>query len=97
MRLKKDLVQLVKTDYVPLQTDKEGLLRGGFGAVMMAELVVEGKGSNNKFCVKINVGKCSVTNNCNCPVVPTPQPTPSATPTPSVSPSATPALSFPLF
>lgn len=33
MKLKKDLLSLVKTDYVPLQADKEGLLRGGFGTM----------------------------------------------------------------
>lgn len=34
MKLKKDLAMLVKTDFVPLQTDKEGSLRGGFGTMI---------------------------------------------------------------
>lgn len=33
MKLKKNLVQLVQSDYTPLQTSAEGLLRGGFGSV----------------------------------------------------------------
>lgn len=33
MRLKKDLTQMVVSDYVPLDTTQEGVLRGGFGSV----------------------------------------------------------------
>jgi hypothetical protein len=80
MRLKKDLTQLVQSDYVPLSTTQEGFLRGGFGS--LPQISAKGiKGSNilckNPQCK--NDG-CSVSNNCDC-LTPTPTAEPTATPT----------------
>ena len=64
MRLKKNLSQLVESNFTPLSTDKEGLLRGGFGALKIdairaAELEVNIDCKNPK-CTN---GEC---NNPNC-------------------------------
>lgn len=68
MKLKKDLVQLVHSDYVPLRTDQEGQLRGGFGSV---DVYIQAES------LTINVPNCSCNKVCNtC----TPTTSPSATP-----------------
>lgn len=39
MKVKRNLVQLVQSDYTPLQTSAEGLLRGGFGSIAVGKAI----------------------------------------------------------
>lgn len=64
MRLKKDLVQLVQSNYVPLHEEYEGRLRGGFGLI-----AVENAAQGVKFNIVCKNPECK--NNCDC----TPSPT----------------------
>lgn len=84
MRLKKNLIQLVESDYTPLQANQEGLLRGGFGAMAIV--------TANSVDVKANVicknpecknGVCEnpqCSNNCTINNCATPSPSPSPSP-----------------
>ena len=94
MKLKKSLVQLVESDYTPLKTDKEGKLRGGFGAVTIGTLREDSADTTN-ICNVCNVfcgnRKCSnpycSNDNCkdaNCEIVPTASPKPSVDNTKSI-------------
>ena len=40
MKVKRNLVQLVQSDYTPLQTSAEGLLRGGFGSIAVGKAII---------------------------------------------------------
>lgn len=88
MRIKRNLVQLVQSDYTPLQTSAEGLLRGGFGSVVV--------GRANAFDFTLNTcknrecknGECAnpeCSNQCTInycgPTTPTAAPSGSPTPT----------------
>ena len=68
MRLKKNLSQLVESNFTPLSTNEEGLLRGGFGAMTFSEARIDA-GANYGLC--FNTGSCNdgCKNNCNesCP------------------------------
>ena len=74
MRLKKNLSQLVESNFTPLSTDKEGLLRGGFGALKI-DAINAAKLEANGFCrnPKCTNGECdnpNCSNNCTinyCP------------------------------
>lgn len=86
MRLKKNLTQLVESDYTPLKTNQEGLLRGGFGAMtVVAANSVDVKANGicrNPVCKNGVCENPQCSNNCtinNC-----------ATPSPSSSPSPEP-------
>ena len=64
MRLKKNLSQLVESNFTPLCTDKEGLLRGGFGAMTFDAAAHVAARSNYLFCNNDNCNDgCS--NDCN--------------------------------
>lgn len=69
MKLKKNLVQLVETDYAPLQTDKEGRLFGGFGSMTGSN------GTNSTTTPSINGFIC--VNASKCLTDPDPSATPS--------------------
>lgn len=57
MKLNKSISELVKTNYVPVEEAKEGLLRGGFGEISAGELGMPEK-SINVICKN---------DNCPCP------------------------------
>jgi hypothetical protein len=74
MKLNKSISELVKTNYVPVEEAKEGLLRGGFG-----EISTGGGFSTGSY------DECTNTN-CPCPPPETTTTTPKPTTTPSPGP-----------
>ena len=97
MKLKKDLAMLVKTDFVPLQADKEGSLRGGFGTMITS--VVDVKPKVNVPCKNYTCknGECAnpscanqcanptCANHCTINYCATPSPTTSPSPSPATA------------
>lgn len=87
MRLKKNLIQLVESDYTPIERNQEGLLRGGFGAM---SVIANSTNLNVNFCKNPTCtnGECenpscvNVCTNNGCQV---PSPSPSASPVPTQS------------
>ena len=84
MRIKKNLIQLVESNYTPLQTTQEGLLRGGFGAMtavvnslnINANIIKNPTCKNGEYPNPECTITCTVINYC-----------PSTSPSPSPSPS----------
>ena len=84
MRIKKNLIQLVESNYTPLQTNQEGLLRGGFGAMtavvnslnIHANIIKNPTCKNGEYPNPECTITCTVINYC-----------PSTSPSPSPSPS----------
>ncbi len=92
MRLKKNLIQLVESDYTPLQTNQEGLLLGGFGT--MTVVAPNSIDINANLCKNGNCPNPICSNQCtinNCTVATT---SPTTSPSPSPSPSPANACSF---
>ena len=90
MKLKKNLVQLVQSDYTPLQTSAEGLLRGGFGSVVvgtasMGDLNIAC--NKNPQCKNTQCANPQCSNQCtiNYCGPTTPTAAPSGLPTPTVT------------
>ncbi len=93
MRLKKNLAQMVESDYVPLTTTQEGNLQGGFGSISLSSagdisgnnVVCTNPTCRNKNCVNPSCtnGECPnpiCVNECtinNCDGV-KPSPTPTS-------------------
>lgn len=69
MRLKKNLSQMVESDYTPLSTTEEGALLGGFGTIVLHS--VGDISGNNLLCKnpKCTNGECPNPNctNAECP------------------------------
>ena len=78
MKLNKSISELVKTNYVPGEEAKEGLLRGGFGEIGGT------KGQSNGWLDKCDT--CDTNTNCPCPPPETTTTTPKPTTTPSPGP-----------
>lgn len=100
MKLKKDLAMLVKTDFVPLQADKEGSLRGGFGTMITGAsnsiLGFNAYCSNkNPTCTNDGCKNPSCANQCTINYCSTSSPT--TAPSPSTSPSPTTASAVSAF
>lgn len=88
MKLKKNLVQLVQSDYTPLQTSAEGLLRGGFGSVVVGKAIIGDFKANICKNPECRNGECDnpmCSNQCTInycgPTTPTAAPSGSPTPT----------------
>lgn len=89
MKLKKNLVQLVQSDYTPLQTSAEGLLRGGFGSVAIGRAAIGDITVNacrrNPHCKNGECANPECSNQCTInycgPTTPTAAPSGSPTPT----------------
>lgn len=87
MKLKKNLVQLVQSDYTPLQTSAEGLLRGGFGSVTIGvgfgDITLNA--CRNRECKNGECANPECSNQCTInycgPTTPTAAPSGSPTPT----------------
>ena len=87
MRIKKNLIQLVESNYTPLQTNQEGLLRGGFGAMTAVA---------NSININANICKNPTCKNGECPnpecsnactvinYCPSTSPSPSPSPSPAM-------------
>jgi len=90
MRLKKNLSEMVKTDYVPLTTTQEGNLQGGFGSIALSPLG-EISGNNVGLCSGRNpqcINDCpnpSCQNQCSINYCIAPEPSPSPKPTTSTA------------
>lgn len=90
MKLKKNLVQLVQSDYSPLQTSAEGLLRGGFGSVVVGIATTSSLDVNickNPTCKNGECANPQCSNQCtiNYCSPTTPTAAPSGSPTPTVT------------
>lgn len=93
MKLKKNLVQLVQSDYTPLQTSAEGLLRGGFGSVSIGvgfgDITLNACRRNPKCkngeCTNPECSNQCTINYCGPTTPTTPTIGPSASPTPTVT------------
>lgn len=59
MKIEKSISELVKTNYVPVEESKEGLLRGGFGEIS------EGTKADGGYIAGLDNCQCGG-NNCNC-------------------------------
>jgi hypothetical protein len=95
MRIKKDLIQLMEADYVPLQTSQEGLLKGGYGSIWDV-LLGRGDIKANAYCPTKTTNQCTM-NSCAPSASPTSaQTSPSTSPNPSTSPKPT-FASAPMF
>jgi hypothetical protein len=93
MKVKRNLVQLVQSDYTPLQTSAEGLLRGGFGSIAVGKAIIGDINANICRNPKCTNGECTnpeCSNQCTInycgPTTPTtPTIGPSVSPTPTVT------------
>lgn len=90
MKLKKNLVQLVQSDYTPLQTSAEGLLRGGFGSVAIGRAAfgdITLNACKNRECKNGECDNPMCSNQCtiNSCGPTTPTAAPSGSPTPTVT------------
>lgn len=65
MKIEKSISELVKTNYVPVEESKEGLLRGGFGEIFTESNDV--RVLNNCTCNGNNCLCKGGKDNCNCP------------------------------
>lgn len=79
MKVKRNLVQLVQSDYTPLQTSAEGLLRGGFGSIAVGKAIIgdinanicrnpkctNGECTNPECSNQCTINYCGPTNNTN--------------------------------
>ena len=88
MKVKRNLVQLVQSDYTPLQTSAEGLLRGGFGLIAVGKAVIGDINANICRNPKCKNGECTnpeCSNQCTInycgPTTPTAAPSGSPTST----------------
>lgn len=80
MKIKRNLVQLVQSDYTPLQTSAEGLLRGGFGSVTIGSALSSKINANickNPNCTNPDCSNQCTINYCS-PTTPSASPSPSA-------------------
>lgn len=94
MKVKRNLVQLVQSDYTPLQTSAEGLLRGGFGSIAVSKAIFGDINANICRNPKCTNGECTnpeCSNQCTINYCGPTTPTTPTTPTigPSVSPTPT--------
>lgn len=90
MKVKRNLVQLVQSDYTPLQTSAEGLLRGGFGSIAVGKAIIGDINANICRNPKCTNGECTnpeCSNQCTINYCGPTTPTigPSASPTPTVT------------
>ena len=87
MRLKKNLIQLVESDYTPIERNQEGLLRGGFGAmsVIANSINLNANVCKNKSCTNGECANPSCVNVCTNNGCYVPSPSPSASPVPTQS------------
>lgn len=89
MKLKRNLVQLVQSDYTPLQTSAEGLLRGGFGSVTIGSALSAEININICKNPKCANGECTNPDCSNqCTINYCSPTTPSASPSPSAASAA---------
>ena len=100
MRLKKNLIQLVESDYTPIERNQEGLLRGGFGAmsVIANSINLNANVCKNKSCTNGECANPTCTNgecaNPSCVNVCTNNGCHAPSPSPSASPVPTPSCGF---
>ena len=87
MRLKKNLIQLVESDYTPIERNQEGLLRGGFGAmsVIANSINLNANICKNPTCTNGECANPSCANICTNNACQAPSPSPSASPVPTQS------------
>ena len=64
---KKEVISLVKNDFIPLEESKEGMLKGGFGSVIVQSESLSATATNNCMCDGNNCLCNNGKDNCNCP------------------------------
>lgn len=94
MKLKKDLSELVNSDYEPLTEDQEGMLKGGFGTITVTVPETLDELTVNAYCPRNP--KCT-NDSCTINYCPTPTRPPVPPTAPPDSQSGTSTISIKIF